>query len=71
MIALLPIELLDNMRANSFNPGLHGRFFETPEATEIHIKIYPPVINILISSTFVISLSFFSLRDLFEWDNNR
>jgi hypothetical protein len=46
------VRLLD-YRANSFNPGLHGRFIQTPDGTEIHIQIYPAIISIIMVSPII------------------
>jgi hypothetical protein len=52
---------------NGFLPILHGQFVQGQNSTEIHVSMYPPVINIIITSILGGTISFFIIRGLIDF----
>jgi hypothetical protein len=52
---------------NGFLPILHGQFIQGQNSTEIHVSMYPPVINVIIASILGGTILFFIIHGLFEY----
>jgi len=61
--------LLD-YRYNGFIPILHGRFVQGSMGTEVHVRLYPPIVNIAIATILGGYPLWLSVRVLFWWLQN-
>jgi hypothetical protein len=57
-------------RGNAFLPILHGKFLQDSGVTEIHVRMYPPIINMVLATVLVGTPLWFFGREVFEWLRN-
>jgi len=58
--------LLD-YRSNAFNPILHGRFIHTSDGTDIVVRMYPSIINILLVGLMLGVILVYSVVSFLGW----